>query len=327
MARNGSGTYAIPNTFTPATTIVAADVNENFDDLGDEITNSVAADGQTSMTGALKLPNGSNGSPALTFASDTDTGLYRDAANNPAISAGGTKVEEWTATLRTHIVPTEWPAEVQVASANTCDVLGAASDKVEVTGSTGPITSFGTGTNRKKTIRFASTPTITHNGTSLILPEGVDYTAAAGDVMEIQSDSSSNVRIISLNGRATAANFRANANAKLLSTTNVWASSAEVVLTDAATIAVDMSTFINARVTLTDNRTLGQPSNTKVGQSGVISIIQDATGSRTLAYHADWKFAGGTDPVLTTTANARDLLFYQVIAANVVFASLVKAIG
>ncbi len=327
MPRNGSGTMSIPNSFTPATTIVSADVNENFTDISDEITNSVAKDGQTVMTGPLKAPNGTNSAPSITFGADTDSGLYRDAANNPAMSAGGTKVEEWEATVRTHIVPTAWPAEVAVVSAATCDVLGAAADKVEITGSTGPITSLGTGANRKKTIRFASTPTLTHNATSLILPEGVDYTAAAGDVMEIQSDGSSNVRVISLNGRATAANFRANANAKLLSTTNVWASAGTVTLTDAATIAVDMSTFINALVTLTDNRTLGQPSNTKIGQSGVISIIQDGVGGRTLAYHADWKFVGGVDPVLSTTAGARDLLFYQVIAANVIFASLAKGIG
>jgi hypothetical protein len=90
---------------------------------------------------------------------------------------------------------------------------------------------------------------------------------------------------------------------------------------------VDMATFINAKVTLGGNRALGQPSNTTVGQCGVIRIIQDGTGSRTLTYNADWKFAGGTDPTLTTTASATDLLFYQVIAANVIYATLVKAIA
>lgn len=126
---------------------------------------------------------------------------------------------------------------------------------------------------------------------------------------------------------ATAAEFRANTADRELVTNRVWSASAEVTLTDATTIAVDMSTFINAVVTLTDNRTLGQPSNTKVGQSGCIRIIQDAGGTNTLAYHADWKFAGGVDPVLSTAGNAQDLLFYQVVAENVIFASLVKAIG
>jgi hypothetical protein len=125
----------------------------------------------------------------------------------------------------------------------------------------------------------------------------------------------------------TAAQYRANTADKLLSTDQTWAAAEEVTLTDAATIAVDMSTFLNAKVTLAGNRVLGQPTNTKVGQCGVIRIIQDGTGTRTLTYHADWKFVGGIDPVLTTTAGATDLLFYQVIAANFIYGSLVRGIA
>lgn len=126
---------------------------------------------------------------------------------------------------------------------------------------------------------------------------------------------------------ATAAEYRANTASNLLDTAGVWSSAAEVTLTDAATIAVDMSTFLNATVTLGGNRTLGQPSNTKVGQSGVIRIVQDATGSRTLAYHADWEFAGGAAPTLSTTAATNDLLLYHVLAANRIFASLARAVS
>jgi Collagen triple helix repeat (20 copies) len=126
---------------------------------------------------------------------------------------------------------------------------------------------------------------------------------------------------------ATAANFRANTADKILDTDGVWAAAAEVTLTDAATVAVDMSTFINAVVTLAGNRTLGQPSNVKVGQSGCIRIVQDATGSRTLAYHADWEFEGAVVPTLSTAANTNDLLFYQVLASGRIFASLVKGVA
>lgn len=127
---------------------------------------------------------------------------------------------------------------------------------------------------------------------------------------------------------ATAAEYRANtAGVIALTPAEVWSAAAEVTLTDAATIAVDMSTFINAVVTLGGNRTLGNPTNEKVGQTGYIRIVQDGTGSRTLAYGTDWEFAGGTAPVLTTTAAAQDLLFYQVLASNRIFGSLVKAIA
>jgi hypothetical protein len=126
---------------------------------------------------------------------------------------------------------------------------------------------------------------------------------------------------------ATAAEFRANTADQILDTDGVWSAAETVTLTDAATIAVDMSAFINATVTLGGNRTLGQPSNTKVGQSGFIRINQDATGNRTLAYHADWKFDGGSDPTLSTAASATDVLYYSVIAANFIHATLRKALA
>ena len=85
-----------------------------------------------------------------------------------------------------------------------------------------------------------------------------------------------------------------------------------VALTDAATIAVDLSLGNNFSVTLGGNRTLGAPTNQTAGQSGVIVVTQDSTGSRTLAYNTVYKFAGGTAPTLTTTASAVDVLAYYV---------------
>jgi len=86
-----------------------------------------------------------------------------------------------------------------------------------------------------------------------------------------------------------------------------------VSLTDAATIAVDLSLGNNFSVTLAGNRTLGDPTNVTPGQSGVIVVTQDGTGSRTLAYAGSkYKFAGGTAPTLTTTASAVDVLAYYV---------------
>lgn len=120
------------------------------------------------------------------------------------------------------------------------------------------------------------------------------------------------------------AEYRANTAARALSTDKVWSAADFVALTDAATIAVDLGTFINATVTLAGNRTLGTPTNPKPGQSGTIEIKQDATGSRTLAFAPNWKFAGGAVPVLTTAANAVDELFYQVRSSTFIYAALVK---
>jgi microcystin-dependent protein len=92
MARNGSGTYTKVNTFVAGNSIAATGHNQNWDDLATEITNSVAADGQTTMTGPLKAASGTVSAPGVTFASDTDCGLYRIGANNIGVAANGAKV-------------------------------------------------------------------------------------------------------------------------------------------------------------------------------------------------------------------------------------------
>jgi len=98
-------------------------------------------------------------------------------------------------------------------------------------------------------------------------------------------------------------------------------------LTDASTIAVDMSVGNNFSVTLGGNRTLGNPTNLTAGQSGIIFITQDGTGSRTLAYSSYWDFPNGTAPTLTTTASAVDVLVYTVRSSTSIAAQLLTNIG
>jgi hypothetical protein len=86
---------------------------------------------------------------------------------------------------------------------------------------------------------------------------------------------------------------------------------AYVTLTDAATIATDLSLGNQFQVVLGGSRTLGAPTNVVAGQSGVIRVVQDGSGSRSLAFNSVFKFPGGTAPTLTTTANAVDLLAYH----------------
>ena len=77
-------------------------------------------------------------------------------------------------------------------------------------------------------------------------------------------------------------------------------------LTDGANISVDLAASNNFTVTLAGNRTLDNPTNIVAGQSGSIFIVQDGTGSRTLAYGSYYDFAGGTAPTLSTAADAVD---------------------
>lgn len=95
------------------------------------------------------------------------------------------------------------------------------------------------------------------------------------------------------------------------------------VLTDGATITPNFALANNFSVTLGGNRTLANPSNLTAGQSGVIVITQDGTGSRTLAYGSYFKFANGTAPTLTTTASAVDVLAYYVESSTRITARLI----
>jgi hypothetical protein len=101
-------------------------------------------------------------------------------------------------------------------------------------------------------------------------------------------------------------------------------SASEVVaIGTASTITIDMSIGNNFTVTLDGNYTLGNPTNTTVGQSGVLYIVQDGTGSRTLGVGTHWHFPAGTAPTLTTTANAVDVFAFSVRSSTSVVANAI----
>jgi hypothetical protein len=83
-------------------------------------------------------------------------------------------------------------------------------------------------------------------------------------------------------------------------------------LVDGATVTPDMADSNNFTLTLGGNRTLANPTNLTAGQSGSIFIVQDGTGSRTLAYGSEYDFIGGTAPTLSTAANSVDRIDYVV---------------
>ena len=87
-------------------------------------------------------------------------------------------------------------------------------------------------------------------------------------------------------------------------------------LTDASSIVLNLNTGNNFAVTLAGNRTLANPTNPTIGQTGQIYVVQDGTGSRTLAFGTHYNFSGGTPPTLTTSIGAVDLLVFNVRAAT-----------
>ncbi len=95
-------------------------------------------------------------------------------------------------------------------------------------------------------------------------------------------------------------------------------------LIDATNIKWDLNTNQAAIVTLAGNRTLDNPTNMKAGASYTLIVVQDGTGSRTLAYGANYKWPSGSAPVLSTAANAIDILTFVSDGTNML-GSVLKA--
>jgi hypothetical protein len=115
------------------------------------------------------------------------------------------------------------PTEVDTASAATTSIGAVDSLFQRITGTT-TITSFGTGTNKIRFLRFAGALTLTHNGTSLDLPVNANITTAAGDTALFVSDGSSNWRCVWYtreNGRALT--FKTWTVTKITASDSAWA--------------------------------------------------------------------------------------------------------
>lgn len=94
MPRNGSGSYSLPEAaFVPNTPISSADVNSDFDDIADALTDSLSRTGDGGMQAVLELDN-----TGFTYSSDPNTGMRRTAGDEQAIECGGVDVIEITST-------------------------------------------------------------------------------------------------------------------------------------------------------------------------------------------------------------------------------------
>lgn len=155
---------------------------------------------------------------------------------------------------------------------------------------------------------------------------GAGSSTLAGDT-DVAITSPADGDVLTYNTGATKWENAAPSTASL-STAQSWTKAQRgtpVALTDASTVASNFDLGNNFSLTIGGNRTLGNPSNVVAGQAGQIVVTQDGTGSRTLAYGSDWKFAGGTPPVLSTAGGAIDILSYYVIDSTHIAVSTAKA--
>src|SRR5215469_4072788 len=119
MSRNGSGTYVLPNpAFVAGTAINPTPVNGNFSDIASALTQSISADGQTPLTGAI------------TFTSDSTTGPYLSSVGTLGLAAGGTSIATSTSSATT------WNLNTTVSGTLTCSSTLAVTGAVALTSAT-----------------------------------------------------------------------------------------------------------------------------------------------------------------------------------------------
>lgn len=231
----GGTADAITLSPTPGITAYAAGQTFTFKAASTN-TGAMTVDVSTVGAGALVWPNGtamaagdivSGGVYEIAVSAATPVFHLQNTSYPPLARTGGTL----SGTLTMSGAAINNAVRVDVASATTTDIGAAASNYVQITGTT-TITGLGTiASGVYRDVVFAGALTLTHNATSLILPTGANITTAAGDTAVFASEGSGNWRCLSYQ-RATGRALKGSV-LQMVSTTDGTYS------TNAATIPVD----------------------------------------------------------------------------------------
>lgn len=94
-----------------------------------------------------------------------------------------------------------------------------------------------------------------------------------------------------------------------LTLAGLFTAGASQTLSDASTVAFNMDNGWNAKVTITDDRTLGNPTNVKNDISGKIEVTASG-GARDLALDTAWEDRSGEFPITVPSGTTTDVLYY-----------------
>lgn len=99
MPRNSSGTYTLPvAAFVSGTVIKSADMNSDLSDIATALTQSIATTGVSTITAPIPFTAGTAAAPGITIIGSLTTGIYSPAANQVAITCGGTQAIAFAST-------------------------------------------------------------------------------------------------------------------------------------------------------------------------------------------------------------------------------------
>lgn len=186
-------------------------------------------------------------------------------------------------------VPLNMAASTDVASATTTNIGAATSNNVRITGTT-TITSFGTAdAGITRSVRFAAALTLTHNGTSLILPGGQNITTVADDTAEFLSLGSGNWVCLSYKYARKAAKRVTSEASNATPTPNADTTDIHIVTALAA------------------GATFGAPTGTPTQGQQLIIRIKDNGTARSLGWNAAYR--ASSDLALPTTTTLSKTLY------------------
>jgi hypothetical protein len=198
MSRNGAGTYNLPagNPVVTGTTISTTWANSTLTDMASALTGSIAADGQTPVTGNIQMSSNkitSLGTPTAAY--DATTKTYVDTAITTATGALGTM-----ATQNANNVAITGGTITGLSSA-----LPVASGGTGVTTSTGSGANvLGTGPSISGAVLSSMASSVITSGTSVASTSGtsIDFTSIPSWVKRItvmfngvSTNSTSNVQV------------------------------------------------------------------------------------------------------------------------------------
>jgi hypothetical protein len=195
-----------------------------------------------------------------------------------------------------------------IASASTTDLATATGVAVTITGTT-TITAFGTvAAGRIRILTFAGALTLTHNGTSLILPNAVSLTTAAGDVAIFLSLGSGNWRCVSYT-RRTALGSMSGQNASSVSITGGSVTGiTDLAIADGGTAAstavaaIDNLSVKGADIASATTTDIGAATGDFIDITGTTTIT--GFGTKAAGVERTVRFTGA----LTLTHNATSLI-------------------
>lgn len=98
-------------------------------------------------------------------------------------------------------------------------------------------------------------------------------------------------------------------------------------LTDAATIAWDMSAAPDAQVTITASRTMGLPTNFSAGMEGNLTVIQNGTGGYGITWNGAFLFAHDDDKLVRRRANEYTVYRFKCVDGSTIRIWKVRPMG